>query len=38
MCETFLAEASKSSATAAEKELDEVDRTFAGETQEEGMM
>ena len=38
MCETPLAEASKSPAMAPEKELDDVDHTFAGEPQEEGMM
>ena len=38
MRETTLAESSKSPATAPEKELDDVDHTFAGEPQEEGMM
>ena len=38
MCETPLFEASKSPAMAPEKELDDVDHTFAGEPQEEGMM
>ena len=33
-----LAEASKSPATAPEKELDDVDHMFAGRPQEEGMM
>ena len=38
MCETPLAEAFKSPATAPEKKLDGVDHTFAGKPQEEGMM
>ena len=38
MCETSLAEASKSLTTAPENSLDGVDHTFAGEPQEEGMM
>ena len=38
MCETSLAEASKSPATAPEKELDDMDHTFAGRPQEKGMM
>ena len=38
MSETPQAEASKSPATTPEKELDDVDHTFAGRPQEEGMM
>ena len=38
MCETPLAEASKSPAMVPEKELDDMDHMFAGEHQEEGMM
>ena len=38
MCETPLAEASKSPATAPENRLDGVDHTFAGRPQEECMM
>ena len=38
MCETPLAEASKSPATELESMLDGVDHTFVGEPQEEGMM
>ena len=37
-CEIPLAEASMSSAMASENMLDDVDHTFAGESQEEGMM
>ena len=38
MYETPLAEASKSPAMTPEKKLDDVDHTFTGEPQEEGMM